>query len=167
MFGNAPGMTYRSSVAGNLWYIMRPRPMMSIQGTRYISAEAKRTRMLGGPRLPSSSASTAASGSRMRASTPTCRSQGAVLERLAEKQLARIHPPPQHAPSYAETALRGRAPKVLLCEVEKGNYTATSARARSKECLSCPDQSHGASPGKEVAAFAAYAAESLRLSSHA
>ena len=63
-------MTYSSSAPGNLWYIWRPRPMMSIQGTMYIKADASRTRMLGGPRFPSSSESVTASGSRMRASTP-------------------------------------------------------------------------------------------------
>ena len=121
-------------MAGNLWYIMRPRPMMSIQGTRYISAEAKRTRMLGGPRLPSSAESTAASGSRMRASTPTCSSQGAALERLTEKQLARTHLPraPQHTFLYAETALCSRAFKCFLQPENSHNLSHSCNRKEQR-----------------------------------
>ena len=55
---------------------------------------------------------------------------------------------------------------MLTYKLTEGSYTATPAREKDKECLSCPDHSHGASPGEAVAAFAAYAAESLRLSNH-
>ena len=64
---------------------------------------------------------------------------------------------------YAEPALHSRATKCSFA-TRLWQVIQYCVTGKSKECLSCPDPTHGASPGEAVAAFAAYAEESLRLS---